>query len=122
VQATAPVPAAPTKGAIPDPGADVVRAFYTALSRGDGATAAALVVPERQKGGLGAQAMTDFFSGNFQPLQLINVAPYGQNAYQATYTFQRTAKSVVCANSVIVSVTQRSGQYLIQSIDARGGC
>jgi hypothetical protein len=122
VPSTAPVPAAPTSGASRDPGADVVRAFYTALGRGDGATAAAFVVPERQKGGLGAQAMTDFFSGNFQPLQLINVAPYGQNTYQATYTFQRTAKSVVCANSVVVSVTQRNGQYLIQNIDARGGC
>ena len=108
--------------ASPDPGADVVRAFYAALGRGDGAMAATLVVPERQKGGLGAQAMTDFFSRNFQPLKLISVAPYGENAYQATYTFQRTAKSVVCANSVIVSVTQRSGQYLIQNIDARGGC
>jgi hypothetical protein len=122
VQSTAPLPTAPTRSAGSDPGADVVRAFYTALGRGDGATAAALVIPERQKGGLGAQAMTDFFSGNFQPLQLIGVAPYGQNAYQATYTFQKTAKSVVCANSVIVSVTQRNGQYLIQNIDARGGC
>jgi hypothetical protein len=105
-----------------DPGADAVRAFYTALGRGDGAAAAALVVPERQKGGLSAQSMTDFFSGNFVPLRLISVTPYGQNTYQATYTFQKGQKSVVCANSVIVAVTQRNGSYLVQSIDARGGC
>jgi hypothetical protein len=125
VQPTPSVPAAQTKSAesaTSDPGADVVRGFYAALGRGDGAAAAAFVIPERQKGGLGAQAMTDFFSSNFRPLQLIGVAPYGQNTYQATYIFQKTSKSVACANSVIVSVTQRNGQYLIQNIDARGGC
>lgn len=119
------VPAAQTKSAesgTSDPGAEVVRAFYAALGHGDGATAATLVIPERQKGGLSAQAMTDFFSSNFRPLQLISVAPYGQNTYQATYTFQKTSKGVACANSVIISVTQRNGQYLIQNIDARGGC
>jgi hypothetical protein len=121
LQPTSPVPAAKSAENL-DPGADVVRAFYIALSHGDGAAAAALVIPERQKGGLSAPEMTQFYSGNFQPLQLISVLPYAQNSYQATYTFQRTAKSVICANSVIISVTQRNGRYFIQGIDARGGC
>ena len=114
-----PVPTPEHNDAV-DPGADVVRAFYTALGHGDGTTAAKLVVPENQTGHFDPQGMTKFFSSFAKPLQLISVAPYGQNAYQATYTYLATTK--VCNNSVIVTLTKRNGQYLIQSIDSRGGC
>jgi TIR domain len=105
---------------IADPGADVVRAFYTALGRGDGAAAAAFVIPERQKGGLSSQEMTHFFSTLAEPLQLISVASNGQNTYQASYTYRASTK--ICNNTVIVSLTRRNGKYLIQNIDAHGGC
>jgi len=101
-------------------GADAVRAFYSALSQGNGGAAAALVVPERQKGGLSAQQMTAFFSKLAVPLQLISVVPSVQNTYQATYTYRATTN--VCTNTVIVAVTGRNGRYLIQNIDPRGGC
>ena len=126
--AVAPVPVTPTPPAFvqtepamaADPGADVVRAFYTALGRGDGATASKLVVPERQTGHFDPQAMTKFFSSLSKPLQSLGVEPAGQNSYQATYTYVATTK--VCNNSVVVSLTKRNAQYLIQNIDSRGGC
>ena len=103
-----------------DPGADVVRAFYGALARGDGALAATFLIPEKQKGGLAPQAMTSFYSRLSQPLQLTNVMPIDRTNYQATYSYRTTA--MTCNNSVIVTLTQRGGRYLIQGIDARGGC
>jgi hypothetical protein len=103
-----------------DPGANVVRGFYTALGRGDGAAAAKFVAPERQTGHFDPQGMTKFFSSFKIPLQLISVVPYGQNSYQATYTYMATTK--VCNNSVVVALMKRNGEYLIQSIDSHGGC
>jgi TIR domain len=119
VAATQPA-VAPLNNEAVDPGADVVRAFYTALGHGDGATAAKFVVPEHQTGHFDPQGMTRFFSSLSKPLQLISVVPYGQNEYQATYTYVATTK--VCNNSVVVALTKRNGQYLIQNIDSRGGC
>jgi hypothetical protein len=115
-------PATTISSADSDPGAKVVRDFYAALSRGDGAAAAELVVPERRNGNYDPKAMTDFFSKNYQRLQLTEVATAGQNTYHVTYTFKKSERSSDCPFSGTVSVTQRSGQYLIQNTNVRPGC
>jgi hypothetical protein len=108
--------------AISDPAAKVVRDFYAALARGDGAAAAALVIPEKRKGNLDPQAMTDFFSNSYQPLQLSELVPAGQNTYQVRYTFKKSARSGDCAFYGTVSVTQHGGEYLIQATNIRHDC
>lgn len=100
---------------------DVVRAFYLALSRGDGAAAASFLAPERQTGALSARAMTHFYSTLIEPLQLISVSPVGQNDYEATYAYRANVKTA-CTGSATVTVTERKGRFLIQKIDAHGGC
>jgi hypothetical protein len=126
VPSAAPMSASPTTVTVMPPvtsdqnvgdpkGADVVRAFYTALGHGDGTAAAKLVVPERQKGHLDPKEMTKFFSSFSDPLRLLSVEPRGQNAFQATYTYR--AGSSVCNNTVLVITTQRNGQYLIERIE-----
>jgi class 3 adenylate cyclase/ankyrin repeat protein len=99
----------------------VVSAFYLALGRGDGATASSLVIPEHQNGGLGAQAITNFYSRLIVPLQLLSVVQLPPNDYQATYTYRASVKSA-CNGSATVTVTDRNGRYLIEKIDAHGGC
>jgi hypothetical protein len=115
-------PAASVSTADSDPGAKVVRDFYAALSRGDGAAAAELVVPERRNGNYDPKGMTDFFSKNYQRLQLAEVATAGQNTYHVTYTFKKSEKSSDCPFSGTVSVTQRGGQYLILNTNIHPGC
>jgi hypothetical protein len=105
-----------------DLGAKAVSDFYAALNRGDGAAAAAFVVPERRNGNFDPQGMTDFFSKNYQPLQLTEVAPTGQNTYHVVYKFKKSEKSSDCSYSGTIWVTQRGGQHLIQDSNVRHEC
>lgn len=101
-----------------DPGAAVVTAFFTALGRGDGAAAAARVVPEKRKDNYDPQKMTATYSKFSTQLRLISVVASGANTYQATYTYQTSPTNSACMTTATINVTERDGQYFIQSIRA----
>jgi hypothetical protein len=95
-----------------------VSAFFTDLGRGDGDGAAKLIVPEKRKDNFDPQKMTQTYSKFSTPLQLLGVEASGPNTYKATYTYQTSNLGLVCNTTATVTVTQRNGQYLIQSIRA----
>jgi hypothetical protein len=96
-----------------DAGANVVRMFYSALSKGDGATAATFLVQEKRTGNLSADQMTSTYA-NAQ-LRLISVVQVNQGKYRATYTVAH--KDGVCQNSAIVAIEQRNKQFQIKSLN-----
>jgi hypothetical protein len=99
----------------------VVRAFYGSLRAGDGASAAAHVVPEKRSSGpYSSGAMTRFYGGLAEPIQLLGVTPAGAGRYRVRYHYSAGRSS--CSGSAIVGVTNRGGQDLIRSIRALNGC
>lgn len=105
----------------PSAESDVVKDFYTALGRGDGKAASSLVVPEKRSSKIySPEEMTKFYSSLIEPLRLLDVVTLGNNKFQATYTFRTRAST--CNGSATVSVAQRSGQRLIDSIRVLNGC
>jgi hypothetical protein len=105
----------------PSAGADpvqVVRAFYAALSRADGATASNFVVPEKRGygGPLSAGAISGFYSQLPRPLSLIEVRGYG-DVVQVRYQLTRP-NGTLCNGKATVNTVSWSGQTLISSIDA----
>jgi hypothetical protein len=107
-----------TAPAVSDEGAAVVAAFFDALGRGDGVAAAALIIPEKRKGNYDPQRMTQTYSKFASRLHLTGVVASGPHTYQATYTYQTSAANSVCTTTATVTVTERAGQYFIQSIRA----
>jgi len=107
-----------TAPAVIDPGAAVVAAFFDALGRGDGVAAAALIIPEKRKDNYDPQRMTQTYSKFVSRLHLTGVVASGPHTYQATYTYQTSPSNSVCATTATVTVTERAGQYFIQTIRA----
>ena len=101
--------------------ATTVRAFYTALSTGDGELASGFIVPERRTTGpLSAQAMTTFYGGLVEPLQIINIQLEGRNRFRVKYLF-KSATSVCNGTSEVRTISSK-GRNLILSIKALNGC
>ena len=101
--------------------ASTVRAFYYALAAGDGDTAAGFIVPEKRVSGpLSGHALSRFYGGLREPLQLVDVKPDGGNRYKVRYTFQ--SASGRCDGAAIVTITTRHGANLIKAIKALNGC
>ena len=107
-----------TAPVVTDPGAVVVTAFFDALGRGDGVAAAALIIPEKRKDNYDPQRMTQTYSRFASRLHLTGVVASGPHTYQATYTYQTSPANSVCATTATVTVTERAGQYFIQTIRA----
>ena len=77
-----------------------VRAFYSALSAGDGASAAQLVVPaKRQSGPLSADALSRYYSSFRRPLQVRRLTPVDANTVQVAYDYV-LADGGVCRGNV----------------------
>jgi len=98
-----------------------VRGFYRALSRGDGDTAARLVIPEkREKGPLSAEALSAFYGKLAEPLTLVDVRASTAGA-EVRYRF-RAGAGKACDGRAEVTVTKRGEEVLISRIHALGGC
>ncbi|NEX93204.1 hypothetical protein [Caulobacter sp. 17J65-9] len=101
--------------------ATTVRAFYAALSDGQGAAAAAMVVPEKRAGGpFSAAELTRFYGGLKEPIRLVDIAQSGPAEFVAHYRYA-TGKRV-CDGRAVVRTVSRDGRNLIQSIRALDGC
>ncbi|MCC0033996.1 MAG: hypothetical protein H6887_01865 [Hoeflea sp.] len=101
--------------------ATTVEAFYLALGAGDGATAAAFVIPEKTaKGPFSAAELTRFYGGLREPLQLVGVEQLANGEFLASYRFASSSK--VCDGRALVRTENRDGRFFIRSIKALDGC
>ena len=100
--------------------ATAVRGFYLALAAGSGDQASAFIAPELRVGPFSPSAMTAFYGGLVEPLQLISIDPAGPETFLARYQFRsRTGR---CNGRAIVSTINRGGVNYISSIRALDGC
>ncbi|MFC4595045.1 hypothetical protein [Sphingobium tyrosinilyticum] len=99
-------------------GETAVRAFYNALSAGDGAAASARVIAEKRRtGAFSPQAISRFYGALPDPIRLTKIVPLGRGAYRVRYRY--SAGRSHCDGSALVSLTD-SG--FIRSIKALNGC
>jgi hypothetical protein len=99
-----------------------VRDFYDALARGDGARAAAVVVPEkREEGPLSAGELTRSYSSLRAPLRVTKIDPINDGEVFVRYHFV-TADNHVCLGSAIVDTTPGDGGALVSGIHVFHGC
>jgi hypothetical protein len=116
-EAARPAPADGDAGA-----ADTVRAFYAALSAGDGTSASRLVIPsKRQSGPLSAGALSRYYSSFRRPLRLRSVRPVDANTVRVAYDYV-LADGRVCRGQAAVDVVQRDGRSEVSGIRTRGPC
>jgi hypothetical protein len=102
-----------------DPMMETVRAFYAALGSADGDRAASLVIPEKRGSApFSAVDIKKYYATLSKPFQLDGVTPRGDNKYQADYSYGGAGNST-CTGSAVVTVVQRDGIPLIQSIKAK---
>jgi len=99
-----------------------VREFYDALGKGDGARAAAVVVPEkREEGPLSASALTKFYASLRAPLRLTKIDPIDDDTVFVRYQFV-TADNHLCLGTATVSTAHRDGDTLVKSVHVFNGC
>jgi hypothetical protein len=99
-----------------------VREFYDALGEGDGARAAAVVIPEkRQSGPLSARQLTLFYSSLRAPLRLAQLDPVSDDTVFVRYQFV-TSDDRLCSGSATVETTRRDGDTLVKGIRAFNAC
>ncbi|HEX8449923.1 MAG TPA: hypothetical protein VF652_10070, partial [Allosphingosinicella sp.] len=101
---------------------DTVQSFYSALSAGDGASAARFVIPaKRASGPLSAGALTRYYSSFRRPLRLRRVAPVNADTVRVAYDYV-LADGRVCRGQAVVDVDHRGGRSLVSGIRTRGPC
>ena len=99
-----------------------VREFYDALGRGDGARAAAVVVPEKREAGpLSAEALTEYYSRLHSPLRVTKIDPINDDTVFVSYEFV-TADDHVCVGTATVKTTHRAGDTLVNGVRTFNGC
>jgi outer membrane biosynthesis protein TonB len=101
---------------------DAVQSFYSALSAGDGASAARFVIPaKRGSGPLSAGALTRYYSSFRRPLRLRKVVPVNADTVRVAYDYV-LADGRVCRGQAMVDVDHRGGRSLVSGIRTRGPC
>jgi hypothetical protein len=101
--------------------ATTVRAFYYALSQGNGEAASSFIISEkRSKGPFSAKSITNFYSSLDKPLELISLDPLGTDTFDVRYTFR--SKAGTCDGHATVKTTLRNDRFYIQSIKSLNGC
>jgi hypothetical protein len=112
-----PTPLAPPRSEY-DP-VSTVRAFYVALSRADGRSAEALVVPEKRGiGNFKAENMSEFYSSPSSlrgPLRILSIERTRDDFVNVKYRFIRQNGSV-CLGDAEVNTIYLNGKALIQGI------
>lgn len=102
--------------------AATVRAFYSALGVGDGASAARSVVPEKRQGGpLSAISLSRYYSSFRRPLRVRSVTPLDDNTIEIAYDYV-LANGQLCRGRSAVNVVQIGDRSLINRIRTRGPC
>jgi hypothetical protein len=97
---------------------NTVRAFYVALSRADGNSAEAFMVPEKRGiGNFKADNITKFWGGLREPLKLLSIERNGNDFVNVKYSFTRPNGSV-CLADANVNTIFTNGRTLIQGISA----
>jgi hypothetical protein len=101
--------------------ATTVRAFYYALSEGDGVAAAQYVVPEkRTPGWFSAETLSEFYGNLIEPLELVSLEPGGPDEYLVRYEYG--VKSGACNGRAVVTTVTRNGLNMIQGIRELDEC
>ena len=99
-----------------------VRAFYGALSAGDGAAAAQWVVPaKRQSGPLSAGALDRYFSSFRRPLRVRRLASVDADTVRVAYDYV-LADGRVCRGQATVDVVPSGDRTLVGRIRTQGPC
>jgi hypothetical protein len=99
-----------------------VRAFYTALGAGDGATAAQSVVPSKRRSGpLSAGELTQYYSSFRRPLRLLRATAVDADTVRVAYDYL-LSDGRLCEGEAVVDVVQGSGRGLISRIRTQGPC
>jgi hypothetical protein len=94
---------------------ETVRAFYVALGSAHGDEAVSLVIPEKRGSGpYNAAEISKYYASMSKPLQLVELSSLGENKYRADYSYG--VRDNTCVGSAVVTVVQRNGSQLIQSI------
>jgi hypothetical protein len=102
--------------------ADTVQAFYSALSAGDGASAARLVIPaKRGSGPLSAGALTRYYSSFRRPLRVRRIVPVNADTVRVAYDYV-LADGRVCRGQAAVDVVHRGGRSMVSGIRTNGPC
>jgi len=99
----------------------VARAFYTALGRGDGVTAATLVEPQKRGGNYAPAALSRYYGGMSQALQLLAAQQTGPSTVFVRYSFVAPGGRA-CNGAANVRTVEIGGQYFISGIQALNGC
>jgi hypothetical protein len=99
-----------------------VSAFYAALGRGDGGSAARLVIPsKRASGPLSAGALTRYYSSFRRPLRLRDATAIDGDTVQVTYDYV-LPDGRTCQGRASVEVVGSGEETLIRSIRTQGPC
>ena len=99
-----------------------MRAFYTALERGDGEAASLLVIPEKREAGpFSASELSNFYGRLELPFRLIGVDRAGENLYGAIYTY-KVRNGRFCNGRSLVKIVSLQNQVLIEGIRSPSRC
>jgi hypothetical protein len=103
-------------------GQQVVRAFYTALERGNGQAASLLVIPEKREAGpFSASELSSFYGRLDPPLRLIGINEAGENLYDVVYSYKvRNGRS--CNGRSLVKTINLQNHVLIEKIRSLSRC
>ena len=103
-------------------GQQIVRAFYTALERGDGEAASLLVVPEKREAGpFSAGELSRFYGRLEVPLRLLEVDRAGDNLYDVLYRY-KVRNGRLCNGRSLVKTISLQNQILIEGIQNLSVC
>ena len=116
-------PAEPTDDGEGSAGAvGTVSAFYAALGRGDGASAARLVIPsKRASGPLSAGALTRYYSSFRRPLRLRDATAIDGDTVRVSYDYV-LPDGRTCQGRASVEVVGSGEETLVRSIRTQGPC
>jgi hypothetical protein len=103
-------------------GQQIVRAFYTALEKGNGETASSLVIPaKRAAGPFSAGELSRFYGRLEQPFRLIEVDRAGENLYNVAYSY-KVRNGRFCNGRSLVTTISLQNQVLIEKIQSPSRC
>ncbi len=104
-----------------DAGGAIVRAFYLALSRGDGASANSLIsLEKRASPAYQPDAIEAFYGHMAEPLTLVGIEAAGPSTYTVHYTYRK--QSARCDGHAVVTTQGSEGHAQIARIKPLGNC
>ena len=103
-------------------GQQIVRAFYTAVERGNAEAASLLVIPEKREADpLSAGELSGFYGRLELPFRLIRVDRAGENLYNVVYRY-KVKNGRPCNGRSLVKTISLQNQIMIERIRNLSGC